>query len=64
MSTIETSTKGKQMTELQQKTYVVEMLNQGFALAPCANPVCEQLFASDIFCTGCEEEQRKENTNG
>ena len=52
------------MTELQQKTYVVEMLNQGFALAPCANPVCEQLFASDIFCTGCEEEQRKENTNG
>jgi len=47
------------MNNLEAKTYVVEMLSQGFALAPCANPACEQLFASDTFCTGCEAEPVK-----
>lgn len=42
------------MTAIYTKHYVVEMLSQGFVVAPCANPECEQLFASDTYCSNCE----------
>jgi hypothetical protein len=42
------------MNDLVSKKYVVEMLSKGFVLAPCANSDCEQLFASDTYCTMCE----------
>lgn len=44
------------MTTLDVKRYVVQMLAEGFALAPCANPDCENLFASDTYCVTCEQE--------
>jgi hypothetical protein len=31
------------------------MLQNGFVLAPCANPECENLFASDTYCSICSE---------
>ena len=42
------------MNELATKKFIVEMLAQGFTLAPCKNPHCEQLFSSGDFCSGCE----------
>ena len=42
-------------TELQIKQEIVKMLAKGFVLAPCANPECENLFASDTYCVGCDQ---------
>jgi hypothetical protein len=44
-------------TELTLKREIVSLLAEGFVLAPCANPDCEQLFASDVLCAGCEATQ-------
>ena len=41
--------------DLATKQYVVTMLAEGFVLAPCANPECEQLFSSDLYCTMCAD---------
>jgi hypothetical protein len=42
------------MNELQIKQYITEMIKEGFVLAPCANPECENLFASDVYCVSCD----------
>jgi hypothetical protein len=42
------------MNDLASKQYIVEMLREGFVIAPCANPECEQLFSSDEVCVACE----------
>ena len=47
--------------ELTIKTHVVEMLKEGFVVAPCANPDCENLFASDAYCSTCDREVIGEN---
>jgi len=58
VSTTDTPTKGKQMTE-------EEMIAKGFVLAPCANPACDVRFAGGAFCSICEEKQAKDHyTNG
>ena len=44
------------MSQLQVKQYIVSMLKDGFVLAPCAEETCENLFASDTYCVGCEKE--------
>jgi hypothetical protein len=45
------------MTELKIKQYIVEMIAEGFVLAPCATPECANLFASDTYCAFCETEE-------
>jgi hypothetical protein len=47
-------------TELKVKQHIVQMLAEGFVVFPCANPECEQLFASDTYCAGCEENEKEE----
>lgn len=42
------------MNDLATKKYIVEMLAQGFILAPCETEYCEQLFSSGVFCSDCE----------
>jgi hypothetical protein len=44
------------MNELQIKQHIAQMLKEGFTLAPCANEACENLFASDVYCVACEED--------
>lgn len=45
------------MNELEVKNYILKMLDEGFVLSPCNNPDCENLFASDVLCVVCEDEQ-------
>jgi hypothetical protein len=35
---------------------IAQMLKDGFVVAPCSNPDCENLFASDTYCSICLEE--------
>jgi hypothetical protein len=30
-----------------------------FVYSPCANPLCDVVFASDVYCSICEEERKK-----
>jgi hypothetical protein len=46
------------MNNLKTKQYITEMIAEGFVLAPCANPECENLFASDTYCASCETEKQ------
>lgn len=41
------------MSDLKLKQYVVQMLNEGFVLAPCSNEDCDNLFASNVYCVDC-----------
>jgi len=42
------------MSGLTTKHQIVEMLKNGFVIAPCKNQECEQLFSSDDYCVDCE----------
>jgi hypothetical protein len=43
------------MNDLKIKQYITGMIAEGFVLAPCANPECDNLFASDTYCANCTD---------
>lgn len=49
------------MIDLAGKRYITEMLAEGFVIAPCSTPYCEQLFSSGLFCSdcGCHKDEHK-----